>query len=190
VIDLQLYEGRSLDIVTQAETVQLHRGLRTDIDRFGRAGILLEIVDQVGLEDEGNPALFKLLTGALAELDREGNPLVVPAFAAKVLALEGVQPMLEECVRCGATDRLVTIQIHEGGVLCQNCRQGEPVSDAARRALVMIFAGRVRHVLETTEPETAAELEHLASRMMEQHLERRLRTSALLHGQIHPGPIS
>ncbi len=187
VVQLQLYEGRNLDIVTQAETEQLHPNLRGDIDRFGRATILLEIVDQIGLEDESNPALFKLLAGALGELDRGGNPLVVPAFAAKVLVLEGVAPMLDACVVCGAVDRLVSIEIHEGGVLCQGCRRGEPLSDQARSALMALFAGRVRHVLDSTDPATASELEHLASRIMEQHLERRLRTSTLLHQQLHQG---
>ncbi len=186
VVSLQLYEGRNLDVITQAETEQLHPNLRTDIDRFARATVLLEIVDQVGQEGEPNPALFKLLAGALGELDRVGNPLVVPAFAAKVLALEGVAPMLNACVNCGATERLVTIEIHEGGVLCHQCRRGEPMSEDARQALMLVFAGRVRQVLETTSPAVSSELEHLASRMLEQHLERRLRTSALIHQQMHP----
>ncbi len=186
VVALQLYEGRNLDVVTQVETEQLHANLRGDMDRFGRATVLLEIVDQVGQEGEPNPALYKLLAGALAELDRDGNRLVVPAFAAKVLALEGVAPMLEACVNCGSTERLVSIEIHEGGVLCHNCRRGEPISEAARQTLIMIFAGHVRHVLATTSPEVSEELEHLASRMLEQHLERRLRTSALLYQQVHP----
>lgn len=186
VASLQLYEGRNLDVITQVETEQLHPNLRTDIDRFGRATVLLEIVDQVGQEGEPNPALYKLLAGALAELDRGGNPLVVPAFAAKVLALEGVAPMLDACVSCGSTERLVAIEIHEGGVLCHNCRRGEAMSEAARQTLIMVFAGHVRHVLQTTPPEVSDELEHLASRMLEQHLERRLRTSTLLYQQVHP----
>lgn len=184
VIQLQLFEGRNLDIVTQVETAQLHAGLRADMDRFARATVLLEIVDQIGLEDETNPALFALLTGALAELDRGGNPLVVPAFAAKVLRLEGVQPRLDACVSCGSTERLVSIAVHEGGVLCGDCRRGDPVSDRARHALMLILDGQVRRVLDTTDPATAAELEHLASRLMEQHLERRLRTSNLYYSQL------
>ncbi len=94
--------------------------------------------------------------------------------------------MLEACVNCGSTERLVSIEIHEGGVLCHNCRRGEPISEAARQTLIMIFAGHVRHVLATTSPEVSEELEHLASRMLEQHLERRLRTSVLLYQQVHP----
>ena len=114
-----------------------------------------------------------------------GHPRQV-VIESEVLALEGVQPLLDACVSCGATDRLVAIALHDGGVLCHDCRRGEPVSADALQALVLVFAGRVRYVLDTTSPATAGELEHLAGKMMEQHLERRLRTSSLLHQQIHP----
>ncbi|MFT7599969.1 MAG: DNA repair protein RecO (recombination protein O) [Acidimicrobiales bacterium] len=176
---LQLYEGRNLDIITQAETAVVQPLLRSDLERFGRASVLLEIVDQVAIEGEANQAMYKVLTGALAELERAGNPLVVPAFVAKVLVLEGVQPLLDACVRCGTGEDLVAIDLSEGGVLCREHRQGEPISAATRSAFQAVFEGRVREVLEHTPPSTVHELEGMASRMIEQHLERRLRSSAV-----------
>jgi DNA repair protein RecO (recombination protein O) len=187
VVHLQLYEGRNLDIVTQAETAQLFPSLRSDIEAFGRASVLLEIVDQVAVEGGSNPAIYKLLTGALAELDRAGNPLVVPAFVAKLLVLEGVQPHLGSCVQCGATEDLVSIAVSEGGVLCRAHRRGEPVSNEARLAFQSVIEGRVRQLLDTASPRTASEVEVLAGRMIEQHLERRLRTSIVLT-QASAGP--
>lgn len=186
IVQLQLYEGRNLDIVTQAERLQALPALRSDLDNYGRAAILLEAVDQSTTEGESNPALFKLLSGALAELDRSGNALVVPAFVAKLLALEGVKPMVDACVSCGAETDLVTIQLHEGGVLCRSCRRGGlAISEPARLALCQIFEGRVRHVLDTTDVAVTAELESLASRMIEQHTERRLRSSAVIYEQLN-----
>lgn len=181
VISGQFYEGRNLDIVTQAETVALHGGLRNDLDAYGRAAVMLEVIDQVGQEGEADPALYRLLTGALDELERSRNPLVVPAFVAKLLVFEGVQPLLDRCVSCGSEDALVAIQLHVGGVLCDACKAGEPISPEARLALIDIFAGRVRQVLEATGPETSHELENLGARMIEQHLERRLRSSSVLY---------
>ncbi|MFT7601946.1 MAG: hypothetical protein ACI8TP_004910, partial [Acidimicrobiales bacterium] len=58
-------------------------------------------------------------------------------------------------------------------------RQGEPISAATRSAFQAVFEGRVREVLEHTPPSTVHELEGMASRMIEQHLERRLRSSAV-----------
>lgn len=180
IVHAQFYEGRNLDIVTQAESAAVLAALRSDLGRYGRAAVMLEIVDQISDEGQSNPALYRLLTGALTELDRDGNPLVVPAFVVKVLMLEGVQPLLDACVSCGSTDRLVSIDMSHGGVLCQDCRSGDPISDDARHALMHVFDGRVRHVLDTTSSELAAELEALSSRLIEQHIERRLRSSSVV----------
>ncbi len=185
IVQLQLYEGRNLDIVTQAERLATLPELRSDLDRYGRATMLLEAVDAVVNEGEANPALYKLLTGALTELNGSGSPLVVPAFVAKLLALEGVQPMVDACVSCGRPDDLVVIQLADGGVLCRACRRGgQPISDAARLALCSILEGRVRHVLDTTSPAVSQELETLAARMVEQHIERRLQTSEVVYQQL------
>ncbi|MGI9599176.1 MAG: DNA repair protein RecO [Acidimicrobiales bacterium] len=188
IVQLQLYEGRNLDIITQAERVVAFTNLRSDLDSYGRAALLLEIIDSSMVEGESNPAAYKMLTGALTELERAGNPLVVPTFVAKFLVLEGVQPLVDACVRCGSTDNLVAIQIHEGGVLCRNCPSGEPISDSARMALKNVFDGRIRHVLDTTPVEIAQELETIAARLIEQHIERRLRSSAVLYEQLQEGP--
>ena len=179
IAHLQLYEGRNLDIITQAEAAVVQPLLRTDLERFGRASVLLEIVDQVSIEGEANQAMYKVLTGALAELERAGNPLVVPAFVAKILVLEGVQPMLDACVQCGTTDELLAIDLSQGGVLCRDHRQGEPISVDARRCFSLVFDGRVRQVLDGTPHAVAREVENLASRMIEQHIERRLRSSTV-----------
>ena len=187
IVQLQLYEGRNLDIVTQAERVVAFTNLRSNLDSYGRAALLLEVIDSSAQEGEANPATYKMLTGALLELERHGNPLVVPTFVAKYLMLEGVQPLVDACVRCGATEQLVAIQIHEGGVLCVNCPTGEPLSDDARLALKNVFEGRVRHVLDSTPDAVAAELETLAARLIEQHIERRLRSSSVLYEQLQDG---
>ena len=187
IVELQLYEGRNLDIVTQVERRHALPNVRADLDRYGRAAIVLETVDQVATEGEASPALFKLVTGALRELDRSGNPLVVAAFVAKLLALEGVQPLVDQCVVCGRVDGLVTIQIHHGGVACRSCSTGgQPISDQARRALVLIQEGRVRHVLDTTDGAVVTELETLATRLVEQHIERRLQSSPVIYEGLAP----
>ena len=92
-VHLQLHEGRNLDVVTQAETIEVRDALRMDMNRWGRTAIVLETIDHVASEGESNPALFKLPSGVLSEIERSGNPLVLPAFAARLLALEGVQPI-------------------------------------------------------------------------------------------------
>ncbi|HLI00539.1 MAG TPA: DNA repair protein RecO, partial [Acidimicrobiales bacterium] len=99
-VRLLLYEGRQLDVVNQADSVEQVRGLRDDLTRLRDALALLEAVDQVAQEGESNRALFDMLVGALRTLGRTPSPLLVAGFYWKLLALEGSAPLLDECVRC------------------------------------------------------------------------------------------
>lgn len=187
LVHAQFFEGRNLDIVTQVETRQVHASFRSDLMRYGRAAIILEAVDAVSEEADASPALFKLVTGALKELDASGNPLIVPAFVAKLLKLEGVQPLLDRCAHCSRSEGLVAIDLSRGGVLCDECRSGGFISDDARAAMQFVFDGHVRHVLDTTTEHVADELETLSLVMLDQHLERKLRSSKVLFQHLHSG---
>ena len=62
-VSLLLYEGRELDIVTQAETVEAFRAVREDLDRLSKAQSLLEACDQVAQEGHANLRLYQMLLG-------------------------------------------------------------------------------------------------------------------------------
>ena len=66
---------------------------------------MLEAVDQLALEREPAPHLYRMLVGALRTVARRSGPLVVPAFYWKLLAAEGITPLLDECARCGEPAR-------------------------------------------------------------------------------------
>lgn len=176
----QFYEGRNLDIVTQVESAHLFANLRSDPERLHRAAVMLEAVETTTSEGAADRAIFSLLTGALQELDRSGNHTVLPAFVVKLLVLEGIQPEVDRCVVCGRPDELEAIALHLGGVVCRRHRAGDPISSEVRTALGAAIAGRVREMLETTNPAVADETELLAVRLLEQHLERRLKSAAAL----------
>ena len=175
-----LYEGRELDIVTQAETVDHFRAIRDDLDRLTRAVSMLEAVDQLGLEGEGNPALFDMLLGALRALAEHRGPLVVPAFFLKVLSLEGFRPMVERCTECGREDDLVAFDLDSGGMRCRDHRRGTALSPEAHELLLDILGGRLGSALNVAPSDATVEIDHLAVRALEHHLERRLRSIAVL----------
>jgi DNA repair protein RecO (recombination protein O) len=179
-VALQLYEGRELDTITQAETIDVFRPLREDLDRIARASALLEAVEQMVHDREPNPRLFSMLLGALRTLAAQDHPLIVPAFFWKLLALEGYAPMVDACVVCGAEEGLVAFDIEEGGALCTSHRKGTALSAPAMELLQLILAGRVAAALAQPPSPPAVEVEHLATRAMEHHLERRLRSLNVL----------
>lgn len=175
-VNLQLYEGRELDIVTQAETVNAFSHIRTDLDRARRAISMLEAVDQVMQDGEADPRLFKMLVGALEVLDEKDSPVIVGAFFWKLLVLEGLRPVLDRCASCGRTDGLVAFDLNIGGVLCSADRSGVPISDDALHLLRRTLGGDLTRVLAEDASSAGYELEHLADLSMEVHLERRLRS--------------
>ena len=93
---IQLYRGRGeLDTITQVESVDHFRALREDLHGLGQALTMIEAAQQVALEREPNPAQYRLLLGALRTLAATPSPLVVAGYLWKLLALEGVAPVLE-----------------------------------------------------------------------------------------------
>jgi DNA repair protein RecO (recombination protein O) len=180
-VRLLMYEGRELDIVTQAETLDHFRALRDDLDRLGQAVSMLEAADQLALERETNPRIYDMLVGALRTLADRGTPLVVPAFFLKLLALEGFRPQVESCLVCGDEGPLVAWAIEDGGLRCTAHRQGAAVSGEAVAVLQDILGGRLGAALDQATGPVVAEVDHLAIRAMEHHLERRLRSVTALH---------
>ncbi|MFP3900329.1 MAG: DNA repair protein RecO [Acidimicrobiia bacterium] len=176
-----LYRGRELDIVSQAESIDHFRDLRDDLDRLGRAITMLEATDQIALDREPNPPLYDMLVGALRTLAGTDAPLVVAAFFLKLLALEGFRPQVEGCVACGDEGPLVSWAIEEGGLRCTAHRQGPAVSPAAVAVLQRILGGRLGEALGETRGPVVSEVDHLAVRALEHHLERRLRSVTTFH---------
>jgi DNA repair protein RecO (recombination protein O) len=179
-VALQLYEGRELDIVTQAESIDRFRAIRDDYDRFTRASAMLESVDQIAREDEPDAGLYRLLLGALRALDGGAGPLVVAGFFLKLLALEGFRPVLDRCAGCGVEGPLVAFDLNEGGALCRDCRKGSALSPEALGLMRLVLGGGLRRALD--EPESAAtrQVEALATEAVEHFLERRLRSVPLI----------
>ena len=124
-VNLLLYQGRELDIVSQVDTVDPTRAV-DGRPRSAHAGPRPPRGRRPA--HAGPRAGARTCTGCWwARCGRwrtRPTELVVPAFFWKVLAAEGVQPELDHCVRCGAAEPLVAFDMEEGGVLCRTCRQG------------------------------------------------------------------
>ncbi len=183
-VRLLLYRGREggLDIVSQAESVEPLSPLLATLDRASQALAVLEAADQLALEREPNPRLYHMLVGVLRTIAGRASSLVVPAFYWKLLAAEGLQPELETCVRCGEGGpevALVAFDLGDGGVQCRSCRTGSAISPAALGLMRDVLGGRLNEALAAPESPATHEVGVLATRALEHHIERRLRTIAM-----------
>ncbi len=184
-VAFQCYRGRGdLDVVTQVETIDANRALREHYGCLTHAVSMLEATDQVAQEREPNPALYRMLVGALRTLAETPNPLVSAAFFWKLLSLEGFHPMLDACARCGEEhEPFPAFYLDEGGVLCAACGRGAAgrrlpaeTLDLVRR----ILGGGLRGALAEPPSAVTTDTARLAVAALEHHLERRLRSAALL----------
>lgn len=193
-VSLLMYEGRNvgsgasspLDVVTQADTVEHFRTIREDLDRLAKATSLLEVTDQVAQERQSNPRLYQMLLGALRALAAHDAAILVPAFFLKLLSSEGYHPVLEMCASCGRPDDLSAFDLIEGGALCRTCATPGAfrMTSEGLALVVRVLGGDLGGALGEPPGRAAADLSRLATRAMEQHLERHIR-SLPVAGSLH-----
>ncbi len=188
-VELLIYEGRELDVVSQAEVVEHFGALREDLARLRDALAVLEAVDQVAREGQADPGLLAMLLGALRTLAVRPAPLVVAGFYLKLLAHEGTAPQVGACIRCGSGDGLVALDLAQGGAVCRACLPtggGRRALGPDALALVgRILGGDLAGALATPAGPVAAEVTDVATEALEAHLERRLRVPRLLDRSPH-----
>lgn len=172
--------GRSLDTISQVETIDHFRPLRTDLGLLTHAMAMVEAVDQIAPEREPSPQLYRMLLGGLRTVAAGPSAVVVPAFFWKLLAADGLAPEIDSCVSCGSPGPLVAFSVEEGGALCRTCRRGAALSDGALTLLRRILGGDLVGALREPASPATHEVEVLAVRSLEHHLERRLRAVALM----------
>ena len=176
-VALLCWSGRELDIVSQAESLDTFRTIREDLARLGPATTILEIADQVAEQHAPATELFAMVLGALKSLDAAASPLLLGAFCLKLLAVEGVSPVVDACARCGSDGPLVAFDLAEGGLLCSNCRRGHAVSERFVTLARMVLSGGLAVALKEPESDATAEVERIALTAVEHHLDRRLRSA-------------
>ncbi len=184
-VDLQLYAGRSLDIVNQAESIRSYgAGVVDDYPRYTAGTAVLETAERLTAE-EREPALrlFLLVIGALRALVDDAHPpgLVLDAFLIRSMAASGWAPALTSCARCGAPGPHRAFSVPAGGLVCPACRPaGAATPSAAAMALLQaLLTGNWTMADASTAP-ARREASGLVAAHLQWHLERSLRSLSLV----------
>jgi len=190
LIDVQLYVGRSLDTVTQADILGSHRCMREDLGLFGAGETMLEAVDKVAEEHERNVRLFLLLLTGLRALDaRPLDPTAVTeSFLLKLLSLSGFHPSLRACAICGSTsaDRWSSGQ---GGAVCAGCADldSEPAPPGTLELLATLATSDLAEAGDhVAEDRVRRQSRAFLFGFCEYHLERRMRSFPIVARSLTP----
>ncbi|GAA3584516.1 DNA repair protein RecO [Klugiella xanthotipulae] len=185
VADIQFFEGRTLDTITQAETLGAYGGnIAADFDRYAVANVMVETAERLTTEDEPARQQYLLLVGALRSLARGEHPpgLTRDSYLLRALSLAGWAPNFSECVRCGgelpaAHGGGTALVVQLGGTVCDACAPpGSPRMSAETIALLgTLLAGEWGRAKAHGEG-TRAQARGFVSAYTQWHIERGIRS--------------
>ncbi len=121
VVDVQFYEGKNLDTITQAEQLASY-GTRIieDYQRYTIASAIAEAAEKLTRE-VSSERHYLLVVGALRSLAQtEIEPdQVLDSYLLRSLSLSGWVPALDRCSSCGSAP--ISFSVHTGAVSCKDC---------------------------------------------------------------------
>jgi DNA repair protein RecO (recombination protein O) len=184
VVDVQCYEGRNLDTVTQVETLAPYGdSIARDYTAYTAATAMLETALQLAEDHEPQTQQFLLLAGALRSLaERNHDPgLVLDAYLVRAVAVAGWAPSFLDCAKCGAPGPHRAFNVQSGGAVCSVCRP--PGSSAPAPETFELLAALLSGDWEAAD---ASDLRHrrqasgLVAAFVQWHLERGVRSLRLV----------
>jgi len=184
-VDLQLYTGRSLDIVTQAVTLGAYgKDIVGDYRRYTAGTAILETAERLTAEErEPSLRLHLLVVGALRALaeGRHDPSLLLDAFLVRAMSAAGWEPALGQCARCGTPGPHRAFSVPVGGAVCAECRPaGSATPDPESVALVVALLSGDWDSAEASGPAARREASGLVAAHLHWHLERGLRSLPLV----------
>ncbi|MGW8483619.1 DNA repair protein RecO [Microbacterium sp. NPDC055903] len=185
VADVQLYQGRSLDIVQQAESLGSYgTDIAVHYDRFTSASAMVETADRLS-DAEATADQYLLLVGGLRALSRgEHAPRsILDSYLLRVMALSGWAPSLSDCARCGRPGPHSGFVAQLGGAVCaDDAPAGSPRIAASALALLRALLAGEWEIIDAAPPADAAAASGVIAAYAQWHLERGIRSLAHLEG--------
>ena len=159
-VDLQLAEGRSLDVITQAETLDpFNARLGFDYDRYTAGTVMLETAERLVTEE------------------KEPAGQVLDSYLLRSLSVAGYAPSFDHCVQCGVEGPHRFFNPSAGGVMCSSDKLPGSATPAPETVLVLgaLLVGDWP-VVHAAEPRHLKEASGLVAAYLAWHLERGLRS--------------
>jgi DNA repair protein RecO (recombination protein O) len=183
-----LARGKSLDIVTQVETIESFQPVRDDLERLSRALYVCELLDKFIEPRAENFGLYRLLLDTLRRLaTRADIDTPVRYYEMALLDALGYRPEVEECVVC-RTRLAAEVNYWSaagGGAVCPGCRREEaavrPMSVNAVKLLRLMQHATFGDVARVhVDPELSDELERAMREYVRWVLERDVRSAGFI----------
>lgn len=108
-VTLFLAEGRTMDIVTEAQAKETFTALKENLVRAGYAYHMLELLDRLLPERDPHPDIFALTTTVLTLLSRTPRQLIIRTFEVRLLCALGFWSLSQVETREGRVRDILTV---------------------------------------------------------------------------------
>lgn len=191
VADVLLYQGRSLDIVQQADSLGSYGAdIALHYDRYTAAHAMVEAADRLG-ESEATTSQYLLLLGGLRALARgdHASRSILDSYLLRVMALSGWAPGLDACARCGRVGEHPSFVAQLGGMVCRDCAPaGSARVDAETLAVLRALMTGEWGVVDAASAAAGGAASGLIAAYTQWHLERGIRSLDHLGTVVLPAP--
>ena len=182
-------QGKTIDIITQAELIEAYPGVRDDLMRTTFTSYAAELLDRLTADEDRDIRKYNLLSEAIGWFETADDLMLAARYyELRLLSLAGFQPQLFHCIACGEAieeqDQFFSAEM--GGLLCPESREADRhahrISSAAVKVLryLQTRSWGVVSVLHLRKP-LHRELEALMHYYVQYVLERGLKSVDFLH---------
>lgn len=197
VVRLSMAQGRSLDIVTQAQVLDNFLPLKSTLPAIAKGLYVAELTDGFGSEANTNQELYQLAVDVLHILSNDrGQDVTLRYFELHLLRATGLLPELYQCVECREelSPGQHRFSPNVGGVLCLQCTPTDghirELSLRALKVLRMIHRSTIGEVASLTiDEDLSRELKSLLSTTVGYWLGKEIKSNSFmerLHNETAP----
>ena len=179
-VDVLVHEGKSLDIVQQAELITpFGQAMTIDYGMWTAGQTMVETADRLTSEESiSSESQYVLLAAALRTLtsSEHDSTLVLDSYLLRSLSLAGYSPSLDACVVCGDT-QAPFFSVGAGGAMCVDHRAPGSVAPKEETfdLLKALLVGDWQYA-DNAAVGSQREVSGIISAYVQWHLERALRS--------------
>ncbi|MBR3210452.1 MAG: DNA repair protein RecO [Bacilli bacterium] len=134
------YKEKGLSTLIGVDVKNSFSKTMMDLEKISYASFILDLTHQV-LKQNDSEEIFELLKNVLLKIEEGLPPLpLTNILELKLLDYLGVAPNLDSCCHCGSTKEIVTLSSEQGGYICKDCYDNEPlVSEKTIKMIRMYY---------------------------------------------------
>ena len=164
------YKEKGLSTLISVDVINSFSKTLMDLEKISYASLIIDLTYQVVKQNDSNE-IFEILKNTLLKLEEGLDPLALTnILELKLLDYLGISPNIDSCSICGSQKSIVTLSSEQGGYICKNCYQNEPL--VSEKTIKMIRMYYYVDISSITKLEVSREVTKEINRFLDDYYDR------------------